>query len=69
MNSNKQKIIKIMYLCIFLIVVIVIVSFFIEKSSQRLPAVVRTHKVVISSETSGTVLNYEVSSMQKVIAD
>lgn len=55
-----------MILSIVTLIIIVIISYFIEARSQKLPAVVRTNKVVISTETSGTVKEYNVLLMQEV---
>lgn len=66
MTSENHKIKKLMYLSVISLIIIIAVSFLIEKKSQKLPGVVRTHKVVISAETSGTVIDYDVNSMQRV---
>ncbi len=62
--EKKRK--YIMILSIVTLIIIVIISYFIEARSQKLPAVVRTNKVVVSTETSGTVKEYNVSLMQEV---
>jgi multidrug resistance efflux pump len=66
MSSEKRKIKNLMFFSIAMMIVIIVVSFFIERNSQKLPGVVRTHKVVISAKASGTVVDYDVNSMQRV---
>ncbi len=65
---KKKKIKNILILSLIIMIVTVIISYFIESHSQRLPAVVRSDKVFISTEVSGTVQEYFVTSMQQVQA-
>jgi len=65
----KRKKIKIITIAsIVVMIVTAVLSYHIEARSQKLPAVVRSEKVVISTEASGTVKQYFVSSMQEVQA-
>ncbi len=63
---KKQKIKVIFVLTLLVITGTIIVSYFIDSNSQKLPAVVRSNKVFVSTEVSGTIANYFVASMQEV---
>jgi multidrug resistance efflux pump len=66
---KKQKVLAILVLSVIALAVIVAVSFMLESRSQKLPAVVSSDKVFISSEVSGVLSKYFVSSMQRVKAN
>jgi len=66
---KRQKIKLIFFASIIVMILVVILSYNIEIRSQKLPAVVRSEKVFITTEVSGTVEEYFVSSMQEVNPD
>ncbi|NCU26814.1 hypothetical protein EOM86_08865, partial [Candidatus Nomurabacteria bacterium] len=63
---KKQRVLTVLILSIVIITITVIISFFIEAHSQRLPAVIFSDKVIISSRVEGVIKSYSVSSMQEV---
>lgn len=63
---KKKKIRNILIFSLIVIFVIIVISYIIESRSQKLPAVVRSDKVFVSSETDGVLKEYFVSSMQEV---
>ncbi len=63
--KNKQ-IRNILVLSIIALVIIVAISYVIESKSQKLPALVVSDKVFVSSEVDGILNKYLVTSMQKV---
>ncbi|MCD4820393.1 MAG: HlyD family efflux transporter periplasmic adaptor subunit [Candidatus Cloacimonetes bacterium] len=67
MKSNKIRK-RIMIFSLITLLITVIISYFIEAQSQKLPAVVKTNKVLISSETSGIVKKYAISLMDEVVS-
>ncbi len=63
----KRKKIKLIFIASIVVMILTVaLSYHIEIRSQKLPAVVRSEKVFISTEVSGTVQQYFVSSMQEV---
>lgn len=64
---KNKKIRNILIFSLVVIVITIIVSYFIESRSHKLPAVVRSEKVFVSSEVDGVMKEYLVSSMQEVV--
>ncbi|HNX01864.1 MAG TPA: efflux RND transporter periplasmic adaptor subunit, partial [Candidatus Cloacimonadota bacterium] len=63
---KKRKILTVLILCVVVLAVITALSYVIEAHSQKLPAVVSSEKVIVSSEVDGLMKSYAVASMQKV---
>lgn len=63
----KKKIRLILILSLVFMVITLVVSFFIESRSHKLPAVILSDKVFVSSETDGILKKYYIQSMQEVI--
>jgi multidrug resistance efflux pump len=63
---KKKKILAFMILSWVVIIITIIVSYVLESRSQKLPAVISSDKVLVSSEVNGILLKYDVSSMQQV---
>lgn len=65
---KKKKIIIIMILSVIILGIVETVSYSIESRSQKLPAVIQSDKIYISSEVDGILKQYFVTSMQQVKA-
>ncbi|PKN71135.1 MAG: hypothetical protein CVU50_10415 [Candidatus Cloacimonetes bacterium HGW-Cloacimonetes-3] len=63
---KKQRVLFILILSIVVLTLTIITSFFVESRSQKLPAVIFSEKVIISSRVEGVIKSYSVSSMQEV---
>lgn len=63
---KKKKILYILVLSILVLAITVIASYIIESKSQKLPAMVVSDKVFVSSEVDGILNQYLVTSMQEV---
>ncbi len=64
MKQNKVRLV--LFLSLLALLLTAVASFFLESRSQKLPAVVNSDKVIVSSEADGVLRSYAVSSMQKV---
>ncbi|MFO7659800.1 MAG: efflux RND transporter periplasmic adaptor subunit [Candidatus Cloacimonadaceae bacterium] len=63
---KKKKVLKILVLSLIFIAITIIVSYIYEAQSLKLPAVIFSDKVIVSSEVDGILREYFVTSMQKV---
>jgi len=63
---KKRTILLVLILCLIVMALMAVVSYFIEASSMKLPAVISSDKVIVSSEVDGLLKSYSVTSMQKV---
>jgi len=63
---KNAKIRLVLVLSLLILTGIVAVSLLVEGHSQKLPAVVFSEKVIVSSKVDGVLKHYAVSSMQKV---
>ena len=63
---KKKRIKMILWFTALVMIFTIIISFIIDSKSQKLPAVVKCNKVFISTEVSGTVVEYLISPMQEV---
>ncbi|MCF7793832.1 MAG: efflux RND transporter periplasmic adaptor subunit [Candidatus Cloacimonetes bacterium] len=64
---KTKKIRNILIFSLVVIVITIIISYIVESRSHKLPAVVRSDKVFVSSEVDGVMKEYFVSSMQEVV--
>ena len=63
---NRSKVIPIMIFSIITMLIVMIASFTLEASSQKLPAVVKTDKIFVSAQVSGVVETICLDEMEKV---
>jgi multidrug resistance efflux pump len=63
---KRKQIVYILILSLVFIAVTIIISYIIEAHSQKLPAVINSDRVFVSSEVEGILRQYLVSSMQEV---